>query len=85
MQDIFDTLVQEIEKAAFPHFFARSEYRQNLDRAEKHSQWLEEHLSVEAREHLKKARDAECCMDSLVREAMVRTALALGARLAIVS
>lgn len=83
MDNILNTLVQVIEQGAFPYFFAQSEYRQNQHYAEKHMQWLEEHLDAEAKEHLEKARDAECCVDTLEREALIRTALAVGIRLAL--
>lgn len=83
MEDILNMLVQEIERDAFPYFFAQSEYRQNQHYAEKHYQWLEEHLSAEEKEHLEKARDAECCVDTLEREAIIRAALAVGVRLAL--
>lgn len=85
MEDILNMLVQEIERDALPYFFAQSEYRQNQHYAEKHYQWLEEHLSVEEKEHLEKARDAESCVDMLEREAIIRTALAVGVRLALPS
>lgn len=81
MQDILDTLVQNIERGAFPYFFAQSEYRQNQHYAEKHMQWLKEHLDDEAKEHLEKAQDAELCVDTLEREALIRTAIAVGIRL----
>ena len=83
MTNIFDTLVQEIERNAFPAFYTEAEYRQNQHYAQKHMQWLAEHLNDEEREHLEKARDAESCLDTLEREALVRTALAVGIRLAL--
>lgn len=83
MDNIICLLMQGIEDAAFPSFFAQSEYRQNQYYAGEHFQWLEEHLSEEAKEHLDKAREAEVSMDNLEREAMVRTALAVGGRLAL--
>lgn len=85
MDDILDMLVQEIERGAFPYFFAQGEYRENQHYAEKHFQWLEEHLSAEEREHLVKARDAESYVDTFERRAMVRTAIAVGIRLALPS
>lgn len=83
MEDIFATLVQAIEENAFPLSCAQPEYRQNQHYAEKHRQWLEENLGKEAKEHLEKARNAEDGMDTLEREIMVRTALAVGMRLAL--
>lgn len=83
MEDIFATLVQTIEENAFPLSCAQPEYRQNQHYAEKHRQWLEENLGKEAKEPLEKARNAEDDMDTLEREIMVRTALAVGMRLAL--
>lgn len=83
MDDIINSLIQDIERGAFPYFFAQSEYRQNQHYAEKHYQWLEEHLSAEEKEHLEKAQDAESCADTLEREALIRTAIAVGIRLAL--
>ena len=83
MDDILDMLVQEIERGAFPYFYARSEYRQQQFQALLHMNWLKEHLSDEEMAHLEQAREAELCVDTLEREAMVRTALAVGIRLAL--
>ena len=85
MQNILDMLAQEIERGAFPYFFVQGEYRQNQYYAEKHYQWLEEHLSAEEKEHLEKARDADATIDTLEREAIIRTAIAIGIRLALPS
>ena len=78
-------LMQEIERGAFPYFFAQSEYRRNQHTALEHYQWLEEHLGGEEKTHLEKARAADTCLDTLEREAIMRTALALGIRLALPS
>ena len=83
MQDILDMLVQEIERGAFPSFFAQSEYRQQQFQALLHMNWLEEHLDGEELAHLEKALEAELRIDTLEREAMARTALAVGIRLAL--
>lgn len=83
MTDIFDSLVQDIERDAFPLFFAKSEYRQNQNCALEHFQWLEEHLGGEEKAHLEQARAADIYLDTLEREAIVRTALAVGIRLAL--
>lgn len=83
MDDIFDSLVQDIEQGSFPYFFAKSEYRQNQRYALEHFQWLEEHLGDEEKAHLEKARAADLCLDTLERNAMVRTAIAIGIRLAL--
>lgn len=83
MDEILDTLVQEIERGAFSYFFAKSEYRQNQRYALEHFQWLEEHLSGEEKAHLERARAADTCLDTLEREAMMRTAIAVGIRLAL--
>lgn len=83
MDDILDMLVQEIEQGAFPYFFAKSEYRQNQRYALEHFQWLEEHLGEEEKVHFEKARAADLRLDTLERQAIMRTALALGIRLAL--
>ena len=83
MDEILNELIQEIERAAFPYFYAKSEYRQEQHSAMEHYQWLEEHLNDEEKEHLERARDAEAYVDTFEREAMVRTALAVGIRLAL--
>ena len=83
MDDIFDSLMQDIEQGAFPIFFAKSEYHQNQRYALEHFQWLEEHLGEEEKDHLEKARAADLCLDTLERQAIMRTALALGIRLAL--
>lgn len=85
MDDIIEMLMQEIERGAFPYFFAQSEYRQNQHTALKEAQWLQEHLSDEEKAHLEKARAADTCLDTLEREAMTRVALAIGIRLALPS
>ena len=83
MTDIFDSLIEDIERGSFPYFYAKSEYRQKQRVALEHFQWLEEHLGDEERAHLEKARAADVCLDTLEREAMVRVALAIGVRLAL--
>ena len=49
MDDILDSLAQDIEQASFSRFFAKSEYRRNQQSAMEHTQWLEEHLDDEGR------------------------------------
>ena len=83
MDDILDSLVQDIEQAAFPCFYAKSEYRQQQFQALLHMNWLKEHLSDEEMAHLEQARAADVCVETLEREAMVRIALAVGIRLAL--
>ena len=83
MDDILDMLMQEIERGAFPYFYAQSEYRQKQHCALEHFQWLEEHLGEEEKAHLEKARAADTCLDTLEREAIMRTAIAVGIRLAL--
>ena len=83
MDDILDMLMQEIERGAFPHFYAQSEYRRSQQSALEHYQWLDEHLSGEEKAHLEKARAADLRLDTLEREAMTRVALAIGTRLAL--
>lgn len=75
--------LQEIEQGAFPCFYAKPEYRRNQQDALEHFQWLDEHLSGEEKSHLEQARAADVRLDTLEREAMVRTALAVGIRLAL--
>lgn len=83
MDDIFDALAHTIEESAFSLFYAESEYRQNQCYALKHLTWLEEHLDEEAKEHLEKAQDAEACIDTFERQAIIRTAIAAGIRFAL--
>lgn len=85
MQDILDSLIQEIEQGAFPYFYAKSEYRQQQFQALLHMNWLKEHLNEEEMAHLEQARTADTCLDALEREAMARVALAVGIRLALPS
>lgn len=82
MGDIIDTLVQEIEQGAFPHFSAKKEYRQQQFQALMHMNWLEEHLDEEEKSHLEQARAADTRLDTLEREAITRVALAVGIQLA---
>lgn len=83
MDDILNMLMQEIERGAFPYFFAQGEYRRNQQSALEHYQWLEEHLGGEEKAHLEQARTADTRVDALEREALIRTALAVGVRLAL--
>ncbi len=85
MDDILDMLMQEIERGAFPYFFAHGKYRRNQQVALEHYQWLEEHLSGEEKAHLEQAKAADVSMETLEREAMARVALAIGIRLALPS
>ena len=81
--DLFDILVQDVERCAFPYFYTKSEHRQNQHCASEHSHWLEEHLDEEARAHLEKLQDADLRVDTLEREALVKAAIALGIRFAL--
>ncbi len=83
MDDIFNMLLQTIETSAFPLFYAKSEYRRSQCAALQHEQWLEEHLDEEQKAHLQKIREADLCIDTLEREAMIRTAIAAGIRFAL--
>ena len=83
MDEILDMLMQEIERGASPYFCGKSEYRQQRFQALLHMNWLEEHLDGEELAHLEKALEAELRIDTLEREAMARTALAVGIRLAL--
>lgn len=85
MDDILDMLMQEIERGAFPASHAQSEYRQQQFQASLHRNWLNEHLGEEERVHLEKAQAAELRVDTLEREAIMRTAIAVGIRLALPS
>lgn len=85
MDDILDMLMQEIERGAFPHFYAQSEYRQKQHCALEHMQWLEEHLDEVAMSHLKAMQNADISLDALERDAIMRTAIAIGIRLALPS
>ena len=85
MDDIINSLMQDIERGASPHFFAQGEYRRNQQSAIEHYQWLEEHLGGEEKAHLEQARAADLNLDTLEREAIMRTAIAIGIRLALPS
>ena len=81
--DLFDILVQDVERCAFPYFYAKTEYHENRRSGLEHVHWLEEHLDEEARAHLEKLQDADLCVDTLEREALVKVAIALGIRFAL--
>ena len=81
MDDIINSLVQDIERGAFLYYFARSEYQKEHQSALAHYQWLEEHLGSEEKAHLARARDADTYVDTFEREALIRTAIAVGIRL----
>ena len=83
MDDIFDSLVQNIEQGAFPYFYAQSKYRRSQQEVLQQEQWLDEHLDDEAKAHLQKLQDADLCLDTLEREAIIRIALAVGIRCAL--
>ena len=85
MDDILNMLMQEIERGAFPYFYAQSEYRQQRRCALQHSNWLEEHLNEEEMAHLEQMQNADISLDTLEREAIIRTAIAIGVRLALPS
>lgn len=83
MDDILNMLMQEIERGAFPYFYAKGEYRQQQFQASLHMNWLKEHLHDEELAHLEQAQAADTRVDALEREALIRTALAVGIRLAL--
>ncbi len=83
MDDIFNMLLQTIEDGAFPLFYAKSEYRQCQQCALREEQWLDEHLNEEEKAHLDQLKQADLCIDTLEREAVIRTALAAGIRFAL--
>lgn len=85
MDDILNMLMQMIERGAFPYFYAQSEYRRKQHCAAEHMQWLEEHLGEEAMAHLKEMQNADISPGTLEREAIMRTAIAIGIRLALPS
>lgn len=83
MTDIFDLLVQEIERSASPRFQAAGEYRRERFQALVHMNWLREHLDEEEMAHLERAQEADLRLEALEREAITRAALAVGIRLAL--
>lgn len=83
MDDIINSLEQEIEQGAFPYFYAKGEYRQEQDCVLKEAQWLQENLSNEERSHLEQLRAAELRIAALEGEAQIKIAVAVGIRLAL--
>lgn len=83
MEDMFDMLAQTIEEAAFPACSRKAEYHRQVLRAERNMEWLEEHLEGEARTHWEQATQAQLRAETLEREAIIRTAIAAGIRLAL--
>lgn len=83
MDDILDMLIQAIDENSFPCISPRAKYRQEEHCAEQHLQWLEEHLNEEERAHLNAFRDAELNICIQECKASVKTALAVGIRLAL--
>lgn len=83
MNDILDMLTQEIERNSSSCFRTRPEYRQKQFQALLHRNWLEEHLNEEEMKHLEQMQDADISAAALEHEALIRTALAVGVRLAL--
>ena len=83
MQDIFDTLMQVIDESSFPYISPKRKYREEQHCAERHLQWLEEHLNEEEKAHLEEFRNAELNISTLECEASIKIALAVGIRLAL--
>ena len=84
MDEILDILMQEIERTS-SRFCAQPEYRQKQLQALIHMNWLEEHLSEEEMAHLEEMQNADISLDAMKQEAVMRTALAVGIRLALPS
>lgn len=80
MANIYDMLSAKIGEQAGP--FSEGYYRE-LDSAERHLQWLSDHLDDEGKRHLEQARDAELHAIFLERSAFVRAAIAVGIRFAL--
>lgn len=85
MDDILDMLMQAIDERSFSHISPMGEYRQEQYCAERHLQWLEEHLNEEEKAHLEAFRNAELSISARECKAFVKTALAVGIRLALPS
>lgn len=83
MDDLFNELIQAIDEGSYRYISPRAKYRQEGYRAEQHRQWLEEHLSDEGRAHLQQLLDAELRVTLLEDQALVKTAIAAGIRLAL--
>lgn len=83
MDDILDMLTQEIERNSSSCFRTRPEYRQKQFQALLHMNWLKEHLNEEEMRHLEQMQDADISAAALEHEALIRTALAVGVRLAL--
>ena len=83
MEDIFDSVVQDIEENAFPYFFVKPGYRKDQYCASQHMEWLEEHLNKEEKAHLEGFRNAELSLSIMECKASIKIALAVGIRLAL--
>ena len=83
MEDILDMLIQEIERNSSSRFYAQPGYRQRQFQALLHMNWLKEHLNEEEMKHLEQMQDADISAAALEHEALIRTALAVGIRLAL--
>ena len=83
MTNIFNELMQAIDEGSYQYISPRAKHRQEGYRAEQHRQWLEEHLSDEGRAHLQQLLDAELHVNLLEDQALVKTAIAVGIRLAL--
>lgn len=83
LTNIFDTLMQVIDESSFPYISPKERYREEQRCAERHLQWLEEHLNEEEKAHLEGFRNAELNISTLECEASIKIALAVGIRLAL--
>lgn len=83
MTYIFDDLMQSIDENSFPYISPKGKYQREQHRAEQHLEWLEEHLNEEEKAHLEGFRNAELSLSTMECEASIKTALAVGIRLAL--
>ena len=83
MDDILNMLMQEIERDSSSRFYAQPGYRQQQFQALLHMNWLKEHLNEEEMVHLEQMQNADIGAAALERETLIRTALAVGIRLAL--
>ena len=83
LTNIFDMLMQVIDESSFPYISPKRKYQQEQHCAERHLQWLEEHLNEEEKVHLEEFLNAELNISTLECEASIKIALAVGIRLAL--
>lgn len=83
LTNIFEPLIQSIDESSFPYISPKRKYQEEQHCAERHLQWLEEHLGEEGKAHLEGFRNAELNISTLECEASIKIALAIGIRLAL--